>query len=106
MSEYYFGRPEDAEFDEIEDGFIEIYLHQRVTALRNNRIQEEVAFIKSNSEKVKVCTKKKAKYIVEFELPSYEEVMLYREEGYKVIHSIDLIRHLNDGKSLKYRCNP
>lgn len=85
--------------------FLEVYLHQRITALRNSRIQEEVEYIKSFFTKVKVRTKKKAKYIVEFEIPSYNEVIAYRDEGYKVIHAIDLIRHLNNGRPLDYKSN-
>ena len=41
--------------------FLEVYLHQRITALRNSRIQEEVEYIKSFFTKVKVRTKKKGK---------------------------------------------
>ena len=105
LSVHYFGMPEDAKFDIIEDEFLEVYLHQRTTALRNSRIQEEVEYIKSFFTKVKVRTKKKAKYIVEFEIPSYNEVIAYRDEGYKVIHAIDLIRHLNNGRPLDYKSN-
>ena len=102
LSQHYFGIPDDAVFDSIEDDVLEVFLHQRTTALRNCRIQEEVAFIKSVASKVKICSKKKAKYIVEFEIPSYEEVVHLRAEGYKVIHSISLIKHLSDGCALIY----
>ena len=59
LSVHYFGMPEDAKFDIIEDEFLEVYLHQRITALRNSRIQEEVEYIKSFFTKVKVRTKKR-----------------------------------------------
>ena len=43
------------------------------------------------------------KYIVEFEIPSYDEVTFYRTEGYKVIHALDLIKHINNGSLLNYK---
>ena len=103
ISKHYFGIPEDAVFDTIDDEIPEVYLHQRATALRNNRIQEEVEFIKSAKTKTRVRTKKCAKYIVEFEIPSYDEVVFYRTEGYKVIHAFDLIKHINNGALLNYK---
>ena len=103
ISKHYFGIPEDAVFDTIDDDIPEVYLHQRATALRNNRIQEEVEFIKSAKTKTRVRTKKCAKYIVEFEIPSYDEVTFYRTEGYKVIHALDLIKHINNGSLLNYK---
>ena len=103
LEAHYFGIPSDAVFDDIEDDIPEVYLHQRVTAQRNNRIQEEVAYLKSDKSKAIVRSKNKAKYIVEFEIPSYEEIIEFRSAGYKIIHSIELIKYLNDGESLKYR---
>lgn len=105
ISQHYFGVPEDAVFDKIDDEIPEIYIHQRVGALKNSRIQEEVVFIKSANTKVKIRTKKKAKYIVEFEIPGYEEIVSFRAEGFKVIHSLDLIKYLNHGQSLNYKTN-
>lgn len=102
LDAHYFGVPADANFDEIEDEVVDVYLHQRVTALRNNRIQEEVSYFKS-CPSVSIKGKKSAKYIVEFEYVGYDEVIGYRENGYKVIHAIDLIKHTNNGQPLKYK---
>ena len=102
LEAHYFGIPSDAKFDEIEDEIVNVYLHQRTTALRNNRIQEEVSFLNHNPNVI-IKAKKEAKYIVEFEKVGYDEVITLRESGYKVIHSLDLIKHINGGHPIKYK---
>ena len=106
----YYGMPEDVQFDLINKDELVCFFHLRSTEQRNMRVQEEVSFLKQEIERsggrVTKTKGKSTKYIVEFDIPDYEEVLERRNEGFKVIHSLDLILFFNNGKPYHYKNNP
>lgn len=106
----YYGMPNNLQFDTIDIDDLVCFFHLRSTEQRNNRVQEEVSFLKKEIEKAggKITKSKckSTKYIVEFDIPDYEEVVEKRNNGFKVIHALDLILFFNNGKTYQYKSKP